>query len=409
MVNIRNEITDYITRLRSFTRNSKILLFSHASTRVGFGIFWVILNLYILELGFSPTFLGVFISSNLIASAVFLIPGGAISDRIGRKLTLVLSTGLMFWSVIILCTVQDKYFLILANSMRGVSESLILVTVTPFIMEQSENYERMHLFSINAALNSFSIMFGTLIGGVLPTVFAFTVQTLAVQYRYTLLTTALFSLLAFAPLFFIKEKKRIHRPSFASEPVFSGKRTIVLEFVIYSSIIGFGAGIIVPFFNVYFSQELHATAAQIGLIFSASQLTMGIASLVLPVVVRKFGKVKSTVLTQYLSIPFFLLIMMSGSLFIAFVGFFMRMAFMNMAHPAQQNFYMDHIREHERGKATSLSSFGSTLLRAVGSNVGGYFIAVGSFSHAFYLAALTYVTASTLFFLFFRDKEIHTI
>lgn len=403
MVNITSEITDYLNRLKAFSRNSKILLFNHALTRAGFGIFWVILNLYILELGFSTAFLGVFISSHLIASAVFLIPGGAISDVIGRKRTLLISTALMFCSIIVLCTVTDKYLLIAANSVRGVGDSLIMVTIAPFMMEQSNDYERMHLFSVNAALNSFSVMFGTLIGGLLPTVFAFAAQELAEQYRLTLLTTSLFALVAFFPLFFITERTKIPQSHVVSTP-FSGKRTFVAQFVICSAVIGFGAGVVVPFFNVYFSRVLHATAAQIGVIFSASQLSVGIAQLVLPVMVRRLGKVGSTVVTQYLSIPF-MLVMMSYSLFAAFVGFFFRMAFMNMSFPAQQNFYMDHIREHERGKAASLSQFGSTIFRAAGSNLGGYLIAAGSFSHPFYVAALMYGVGTTLFYAFFRNKE----
>jgi MFS family permease len=401
MVSIISEITDYLNRLKAFSRNSKILLCSNALTGAGVGIFWVILNLYILELGVTPTFLGVFISSHLIASALFLIPGGAISDVIGRKRTLLLSTALLFLSTIVLCTVRDRYLLIAANSVRGVGDALVMVTIVPFMVEQSNNYERMHLFSVNAALNSFSIMFGTLVGGLLPSTFAFTTQ-LAEQYRFTLLTTSLFVLTAFFMLLFIKEHTIVTPPS-VYRP-FSGKKTFVAQFVIYSAVVGFGAGVIVPFFNVYFSRVLNAPAAHIGVLFSVSQLSVGVASLVLPVIVNRFGKVISTVMTQALSIPF-MLIMMSHHLVTAFVGFFFRMTFMNMSHPAQQHFFMDHLKEHERAKAISISQFGSTLFRAAGSNLGGYLIDTKSFSHPFYVAALLYGAATTLFYVFFKGKE----
>ncbi|MGD2247718.1 MAG: MFS transporter [Candidatus Methanofastidiosia archaeon] len=408
MTSITDEITDYIKRLQSFSKNSKIVLFSYALTRVGFGVFWVILNLYILELGFSTKFLGTFISSHLVASAIFLIPGGAVSDWIGRKKTLLLSIALMVVSVGVLVTAQGKYMLIFANILRGAGDSLILVTIAPFMMEQSKKYERMHLFSVNAAVSSFSIMVGTLVGGILPSVFAVTVSELAHQYQYTLVTTAGFFTAAFLPLLFIEEKyEPLSSLSKSKElaPVFLENKKFVLQFVVYSSLIGLGAGIIVPFFNVYFSQALHATSAQIGFIFSVSQLTVGIAQLLLPLLVKKFGRVKATVITQFLSIPFFLLILLSNNLGIAFLSFFMRMSFMNMAYPAQQNFYMDHVAEHERAKANSISQFGSTVLRAVGSSMGGILIATGSFSQPFYTAALVYVAATSMFYIFFRKKE----
>lgn len=401
MVHITAEITDYLNRVKAFSKNSKILLFSNALIGAGFGIFWVILNLYILELGVTPTFLGVFISSHLTASALFLMPGGAISDIIGRKRTLLLSTALLFWSVIVLCITEDKYLLIAANSVRGVGDALIMVTIVPFMAEQSNTYERMHLFSVNAALNSFSIMFGTLVGGLLPSMFVFTTQ-LVEQYRFTLLTTSLFVLTAFFTLLFIKEHT-IVTPPLVSKP-FSGNKTFIAQFAIFSAVVGLGAGVIVPFFNVYFSRALNAPAAYIGVLFSVSQLSVGVASLVLPVIVNRFGKVISTVMTQAVSIPF-MLVMLSHHVFVASVGFFFRMTFMNMSHPAQQHFFMDHLEEHERAKAISISQFGSTLCRAAGSNLGGYLIDTKSFSHPFYVAAFLYGVATTLFYVFFKGKE----
>ena len=405
MATIKDELIDYLNRMKSFSKNSKIFLFSHCLVTIGLGIFNVIFNLYILELGYSTTFLGFLISSNLIFTAVFLFPGGAISDKIGRKNTLLLSTALMFLSTIVLGIVTDKYILLLANSIRGMSNSLIAIVIAPFMMEQSNTYERMHLFSVDAALRSFSRMIGSLIGGFLPTLFAFVVLDLRIQYQYTLLSAGIFTFLAFIPLFSIKETKRIiDNPQ--KESLFSDKRVFVLQYVFCGSLIGFGAGVIVPFFNVYFSQVLHATSAQIGLMFSAGELSIGIASLVLPFIVRRYGKVGSTVLTQMLSIPFLLLITVSSSLLYSFVGYFLRTTLMNMAHPAQQNFYMDEISEHERGKANSLSQFGSTLFRAFGSDIGGYLLATGNSSEAFQITGIIYVVGTVLFYFFFRNRDI---
>ncbi|MBU7032703.1 MAG: MFS transporter [Theionarchaea archaeon] len=405
MARIKEEIIDYKERIASFSKNSKVFLLSHALNTVSMGIFTVILNLYILELGFSTQFLGLIISSHLVLSSVFLLPGGAISDRIGRKNTFLLSTVIMGISIFMLSTTQQRLLLIVANSLRGMSTSLSNITVDPFMMEQSDHYERMHLFSFSAALQSFSRMIGSLIGGILPTFFAFYILDLSIQYQYTLMTAGGFSLVALIPIIFIKEVgiRRDHEST--SQSLFSGKRLFIIKFAVCSMIIGFGAGVIVPFFNVYFAQELHATAAQIGVIFSAGELTMAIASLALPFVVRKFGKVGSTVITQFLSIPFLLLIMLTHRLVYAFFGFFMRMTLMNMSHPAQKNFYMDEIPEHERGKANSVSQFGSTFSRALGSDLGGYLIATGTFNHAFQVTTIIYIIGTALFYFFFKSNE----
>jgi MFS family permease len=219
------------------------------------------------------------------------------------------------------------------------------------------------------------------------------------------MTAGIFSLVALFPILLIREEKIEVDHETASQPLFSGNRKFILKFAFCSLIIGFGAGVIVPFFNVYFAQELQATATQIGVMFSASEFSMALASLVLPFLVRRFGKVRSTVLTQFLSIPFLLLIMVSQRLVFAFIGFFMRMTLMNMSHPAQKNFFMDEIPEHERGKANSVNQFGSTFSRAFGSDLGGYLIATGTFNHAFQVTTVLYLIGTTLFFFFFKNKE----
>lgn len=66
---------------------------------------------------------------------------------------------------------------------------------------------------------------------------------------------------------------------------------------------------------------------------------------------------------------------------------------------------MDGISEHERGKASSVSQFGSTFSRAFGSNLGGHLIAAERFSFAFQITAALYVVGTALFYLFFRKEE----
>lgn len=405
MSTIKEEAADYVERIKSFSRNSKIFLLSHCFVTVGLGIFGVIFNLYILELGFSTAFLGVLIATELLFSAAFLFPGGAISDRIGRKNTLLISTAFMILSIVLIGVFTDKYILLLANSMRGMSTSLINVVIAPFMMEQSSTYERMHLFSVDAASRSFSRMVGSLIGGLLPAVFALKGVEKAAQFQFTLLAAGFFTFTAFLPLLFIREGNNQLKPAHTGS-LFAEKRTFVGKYVFYSVLIGFGAGVIVPFFNVYFSQVLHATAAQIGLMFSAGELSMAIASLVLPLVVRRYGKVGAVVITQLLSIPFLLLITVSDTLGPSFVGYFFRTTLMNMSSPAQQNSYMENIPSHERGKANSISQFGSTVSRALGSNMGGYLLASGSFSLAFQITGTIYVVATMLFWTFFKKKDL---
>lgn len=62
--------------------------------QIGMGIFSVMYNLYIKELGMKEAVNGNVIAMTALATAIMLIPAGLLSDRFGRKWALIIGTGL---------------------------------------------------------------------------------------------------------------------------------------------------------------------------------------------------------------------------------------------------------------------------------------------------------------------------
>ena len=64
-------------------------------TQIGMGVFMVMYNIYIKELGLSESVNGSVVSLNALALVIMLVPAGLISDRLGRKNLIVAGTLLM--------------------------------------------------------------------------------------------------------------------------------------------------------------------------------------------------------------------------------------------------------------------------------------------------------------------------
>ena len=80
----------YLRTLRLCNRDVRLCLAS--STMVGvtrFGFHTVLLNLYLLRLGFGPEFVGLYVGLGILTYALFCLPAGALGMRWGNRRILI--------------------------------------------------------------------------------------------------------------------------------------------------------------------------------------------------------------------------------------------------------------------------------------------------------------------------------
>ena len=81
------------SKVSAFEGNIRVLVFQTIISQLGFGMFVVILQPYILSRGFSVVELGIGQSMINLSSALGLMMWGASSDKLGRK-PIMLSCGI---------------------------------------------------------------------------------------------------------------------------------------------------------------------------------------------------------------------------------------------------------------------------------------------------------------------------
>jgi predicted MFS family arabinose efflux permease len=154
--------------------------------------------------------------------------------------------------------------------------------------------------------------------------------------------------------------------------------------------------------NLYFKNRFQCSSAQIGLWFSIAQVCTAFAALSAPAVAKRFGKLRSAVGSELLSLPFLVTLGGERHLGVAVVAFWLRASFMQASTPLVQAFTMEVLPRELRARATSLTNMAWNIGWAASATLAGTVIEHFGTTTPFYITAALYLTAATTFFLAFR-------
>ncbi|MEK3954642.1 MULTISPECIES: MFS transporter [unclassified Psychrobacillus] len=401
-----------------FNRNIKMFMLANVLIQVGMGVFLVMYNLYIKELGFPETLNGKIISMTSLASAIMLIPAGYLSDRLGRKGIIItgaiFAAGTLFYRSL----VTGEQSLVYAAFFTGLFMALVQVSGVPFLAENSTAGERMHLFSIHFSLMTIASVIGSLGGGVLADALHLIGNISTVDsIMYVLIIGAIIFTMGIVPLFQLKPTQKIEGQTEASTEESEGNAPtgfrknmkVIVLFGVANLLIGTGSGLVIPYLNLYFANRFDASNTYIGIILSLGSAMAAVAMLLGPALVKKVGKVKALVIFQLLSIPFLFITGYTNSLIIASIAFLMRQALMNAGNPIQSAIAMELVQDKYKGLANSVNQMvfnvGWASTGAISTGLVMTFGFYWGYAYTFTITGILYIIASTYFYLLFGRKR----
>ncbi|WP_230740709.1 MFS transporter [Methanooceanicella nereidis] len=369
------------------------------------GVYGVVFNLYILDLGFREDFLGLLLSVTLLASSLTSIPAGILCDRVGRRRSMVVSSFLSAATVFPIFLTDSPVLLLLFCGIGGVFNSVSAVCVAPFLIENNVGKNSVRVFSANSALSWTASVAGCAISGVLSGIWVH-IPALANMgsHRLTLLAAAFLLIPGCILLLFMKDRSEL-KP--VNKLTFRGFKLSpnVKKFTAISMLIGTGSGMIVPYFNVYFTKVLNAGVFEIGIVFAAADILMVMGFMAIPWLVKKIGKVRSSVITEMSSVPFLIMMAATNNFMIASTSYVARMFLMNVAGPATTSFQMEQLKAEERGLAVGVMSTGNSLALCVSTYAGGLLMAGGNYILPYWITCAAYILAACLMYHYFRNAE----
>lgn len=248
---------------------------------------------------------------------------------------------------------------------------------------------------------------GNVIGGYFPKlfkVFASLTDDIII-YRLSLLSGAIISAIGLIPILKIG-KDNITSSNRLSKRIFKIKFSkLYAKLLLPHLLLSLGAGLVMPFLNVFFKKHLNANVSQIGIIFALGSFITGIASFLVPFVTKRIGKVKGIGILQISSLPFLLMIALIPNLTLVAIFYIVRQVLMNIASPIYTTFVMEAVPDKDKGTISGYITFIRGLGWAISSSYSGILMKNYGYNFPFFICFVFYLISTITFVLFFRGSE----
>ncbi len=407
-------LSEYGNHIRAFKPNARYYLLNVIITGAVMGIFRLIFNFYALSLGFDEALIGNLVTTSSFVALLAALPMGYLADLLGRKKSLLSSSALLAFSILAMSIWQTEFSFYSMNVLSGLAQSLAGVTMSPFLMENSDEKERTYLFSFGQGLQMTMASVGSWLGGYLPTWIGNLKNipaTDSTAYGNTILFSGIFAIVAIVPLIFIKSPNitKANRIVFAPFEYAKKQPKLLAQFILPMLLTSIGAGLIMPFMNVFFRNVHHQPDPVIGTLFAWGSLAMGIGLLIAPPLAEKMGKIQLVVISQALSIPFLILLGFSPIFWVSAASYYIRLALMNMSSPVYQTFVMERVDPSARATIASLTSMAWNFGWAFSPTVSGWLQVNYGFAPAFVGTIVLYAISVFMYWRFFWQKKVEMI
>jgi len=177
------------------------------------------------------------------------------------------------------------------------------------------------------------------------------------------------------------------------------------------ALIGCGAGLTIPFINLYFQGRFGRSPAEISYFFAASSAMNMVGFFLAPAIAQRLGRTATIAGSQLLSIPFFAALAFSPWLSVSVAAFLLRSLLMNMSQPVWSAFVMDSAAPDQRAVTNSMTQLANNTARALSASAGGWMIhhvTVGRDGYTLPMLCTIglYMVGSGLFIVFWGGKRV---
>ncbi len=396
-------LRDYVNAVRSFSPNARNYL--AGSVLVGFsqGILYLLFNLYVLSLGYDQAFVGLLASLPAFVTAAAAVPAGLVLPRLGFRRALLIGLAVYVTAQFAWVLFPTKPILIVGSIVSGLGGVLLAVVSSPLMVAASGEETRTHLFGVQFGLNTFASVVASLLGGQLTRVLGS--SGTSAGYRSVLLMATVFTLFAVIPVLRLRGMAPAAHADRPPRGHWRPYRPVLTRLFAIQIIGSLGAGMTMPFLNVFFRLRFGASDAVLGIVFAVSSLLTGCAGIAAPWLAGRLGKVRAMVISQALSIPL-LLAMGLVPVFGASAGtFLVRTALMNMSSPVFSAYAMGIVPPSVRPLAASLLMLAWNAGWATSAWISGYVQLAAGFTPLFCITAGLYSLSILVLYASFRRVD----
>lgn len=366
---------------------------------MSYAFYFIIQPFYLLSAGYDATWIGIVNAVFGVVMTVFIIPAGILADAFGRKTFNLIGYLIMSIGMFVMAMSPSIPAIIGGSAIAGLGGSLTFASSGALLAGSVHEEKLTAIFSYSYFLSTFASSLGSITGW-LPTIFIDSFGlTRLLAMQVTMAAGGVVTLLGAAPVLFVHEVKsgRKEKNRFTLE-----SRGIITKFMLVNIFVGFGAGLTIPLFPVYFWKKFGIDSGPFGTLQAISNLVAAVSFLAAPGVAARLGRVRGIVVTTAISVPLLALIPLAPSFPLSTPLFVARQAMINMNTPLIESLLMRLVKENERATASGISQLFWNLPNSFGQPIGGYMIDNIWIDAAPFSTAGFYAAYTAIFWLMFR-------
>jgi len=386
------------------TINGSLARYLPAPLLVNFGvtIHVLLFNLYLADRGFREDFMGRQAALMTMGAALATFPWAAVARRFGLRFTsLVTAFGLA--AALVLRAQTSGLSLSVASVLTGFFLGGWHVTNTPSIAAFSLGATG---FSLNIGLSMAIGSLGGLIGGRLP---AFILAVAPGAARDLSGATPLALVCAAVPVFaasaVLAGIRFPESPATSNQPRLYFPRFLARFLPAVALWYAFCAGFI-PFFNAYLRNQIGGSVAAIGGAYAFSLIPQAAATLLMSLVIARFGLIRSVAGTQALAALGVLAMLGAHTVPQATLFYTVYISLQVMSEPGLSAALMRGVPSEQRPAAMAANLLVIFAVNAAVSTAAGQLIVARGYGALFIALSVTGVSAALLFAFLFQEKNL---
>lgn len=387
-----------VNLVRDLSPDVKRFIATESLFGIGVGIFGLILNLHLLNLGFSKGDIGRITSLGALTIGLASLPAGFIVKSVGRKTMLVTGMLLAFLSLTLFGFGTSLGAVTAAQLIWSLGITAIVNSEIQLIFQYCRSKkEETSAYSLLFAVFTFFTGLGTWLGGYLPdwlpghtTLYqsAFFVAggclALSGILRGILLpsTHARVKSTAADEVNGVKPAKPSDRPKKGHAIYF----LLLLSLLIFNS--GFTFGLLSPFLNVILKFRFQMEDGNISVLLALSGLFFFIGSIVMPYVVERWGSRRTFVFLFLYNMFVVALMALAMPAFVFAVLLLIRGTGFTMLNNLMDSECMSAVAEEDRNLFAVMRTVSRSIGNTIASYWAGYILAGNHYSLPFLLTAV---------------------
>jgi MFS family permease len=371
---------------------------------LGYGYFIIAVSAYLPRIGFTAGEVGLLLGFNGLVFVLSAVPIGILADRIGRKGILVAGLVGLAPIMFVYAFARDFSLLLVAAAIAGITEGAFMSCWNAMIADQTTLKNRNEAFSLSFIVANASLGIGMALPFVFPAISHWTGLSAETIHSNVFVLVGLVSLLSPAGVWILlRDYKEDLKPK--KKLVLPESRGPLFKFSAVNSLIGLGAGFIIPLIPTWLVLKFDVSDVYSGPLLALSNITIALAAIISARLAKRYGIVQAIVLTQSLATVFMLSLAYAPGALLAGTLYFVRAALMNMSGPLGDSFLMSIISKEERGLASAINSIVWRLPNSASTIVGGMLLASGDYKTPFILATGFYTVSTALMYILFKDVK----